>query len=185
MKDYIYAVAKITGPEAIHFASRIFNGRICFYLNRKTTAQDFVTNHRTVTINNVHTIVRPLIHPSQRIILSNVSPSIPHEYIEKFFTHNNVRMASKLTFLRAGIHETGFTHIVSFRRQVFINPDDLPKIPQSFLITHDNTQYRIFASTDKLNCFICKQEGHVAIDCNSQPQPTTTNQEKTLELNPA
>ena len=99
MKDYIYAVAKITGPEAIHFASRIFNGRICFYLNRKTTAQDFVTNHRTVTINNVHTIVRPLIHPSQRIILSNVSPSIPHEYIEKFFTHNNVRMASKLTFL--------------------------------------------------------------------------------------
>ena len=165
------------------YTSRISNSRICIYLNRKTTAQDLVTNHRTITINNVHTTVRPLINPSQKIILSNVSPSIPHEYIEKFFTHNNVRMTSKLPFLRAGIHETGFTHIMSFRRQVFINPDDLQEIPQSFLINHDNTQYRIFASTDKLNCFICKQEGHVAIDCNSPSQPTTTNQEKTLELN--
>ena len=118
MKDYIYAVAKVTGPEAIHFASRIANGRICIYLNRKTTAQDFVTNHRTIIINNVHTTVRSLINPSQRIILSNVSPSsIQHEYIEKFFTHNNVRMTSKLTFLRAGIYETGFTHIMSFRKQ--------------------------------------------------------------------
>ena len=90
-------------------------------------------------------------------------------------------MTSKLTFLRAGIQETGFTRIMSFRRQVFINPDDLSKIPQSFLINHDDTQYRIFASTDKLNYFLCKQEGHVAKDCSNPPQPTATNQAKTTE----
>ena len=90
-------------------------------------------------------------------------------------------MTSKLTFLRAGIQETGFTRIMSFRRQVFINPDDLSKIPQSFLINHDDTQYRIFASTDKLNYFLCKQEGHVAKDCSNPPQPTATNRAKTTE----
>ena len=35
MKDYILAVSKVTGSEA----SRISNGRICIYLDRKTTAQ--------------------------------------------------------------------------------------------------------------------------------------------------
>ena len=118
MKDYILAVAKVTGPEDIRFSSRISNGRICIYLDRKTTAQDFVTNHRTLTINNVHTTVRLLINPSQRLILSNVLPSIPHEYIEKYLTNINIRMTSKLTFHRAGIQEIGFIHIMSFRKQV-------------------------------------------------------------------
>ena len=70
---------------------------------------------------------------------------------------------------------------MNFRKQVFNNPDDLPKIPQSFLINHDDTQYRIFASTNKPNCFLCKQESHVAKDCSNPHQPTATNQVKTTE----
>ena len=70
---------------------------------------------------------------------------------------------------------------MSFRRQVFINPHDLPKIPQHFLINHDYTQYRIFASTDKLNCFQCKQKSYVAKDCSNPPQSTAVKQEKSME----
>ena len=88
-------------------------------------------------------------------------------------------MTFKLIFLRA--EKTGFTHIMNYRTQVFINPDVFPKIPQSFLISHDDTQYRIFASTDKPNCFLCKQEDHVAKDCSNPPKPTATNQVKITE----
>ena len=168
----------ISLPESLAFVS-------AFISTERLKAQNFVANHRIITINNVHTTnvrtVRPLINPTQRLILSNVSPSIPHEYIEKFLTNINIRMTSKLTFLRTGIQETNFTHIMSFRRQYFVNPDDLPKIRQSFLVNHDNTQYRIFASTDKLNCFLCKQEGHVAKYWSNSPQSTATNQEETME----
>ena len=62
------------------------------------------------------------------IILSNVSLFISHEYVEKYLTSINIRMTSKPTFLRAGIEETGFTEIMSFRRHAFIIPDDLRKI---------------------------------------------------------
>ena len=136
----------------------------------------------------MHTTVGPLINPTHKLILSNVSPSILHEYTEKFLissiTNINIRMTSKLTFLRLDIQETGFIHAMSFRKQVFINPDDLPNIPYFFLIisNHDNRQYRIVASTDKFNCFLCKQEGHADKDCINASQFTVTNQGKQCNL---
>ena len=45
-KDYVHAVAKVTGSEVIRFASRIPSGRICIYLDRKTTAKDFATTEQ-------------------------------------------------------------------------------------------------------------------------------------------
>ena len=175
VKEYIQAVAKITGPNAIRFVSRISNERICIYFNSKTTAKRFVTNYKSLSINNIITTVRPLLDPSQRIVLSNVSPTIPHSFIEKFLTDHNIKLTSKLTFLRAEIQENGFSYIMSFRRQIYINPDDVTKISESFLITHEDTQYRIFVSIDKVSCFLRKQEGHIAKQCNNPTKPIPTN----------
>ena len=50
-------------------------------------------------------------------------------------------------------------------RQVYIDPDDIGKIPFTFLITFEDTSYRIFTSIDSLLYFRCKQEGHLAKDC--------------------
>ena len=66
---------------------------------KQATAQDFVTNQSAITINKVQTTIRPLINPSQSLIFLNVSPSVPHEYIEKYLTNINIRMTPKLTFL--------------------------------------------------------------------------------------
>ncbi|KAK2578611.1 hypothetical protein KPH14_001265 [Odynerus spinipes] len=64
---------------------------------------------------------------------------------------------------------------MSFKRQIFVNPEDAPKIPESFLITHDCTQYRIFSSNDKVNCFLGKQEGHTASQCAKLTKNITPN----------
>ncbi|KAK2578297.1 hypothetical protein KPH14_011919 [Odynerus spinipes] len=175
MKDYAYAVANITGSNAIRFASRIFNGRICVYLDSKNTAISFTSNHKTLSLNNAITTARPLLNPSQRIILSNVSPSISHDQTEAIFQKNNIRISSKKSFLRAGIQVPGFFHVMSFRRPIFVNPEDAPKIPESFLINHDGNQYRIFSSTDKVNCFLCKQEGHIASQCDKLTKNISPN----------
>ena len=78
-----------------------------------------------------------------------------------------------------------YTRILSFRRQVYIDPDDIAKIPSTFLITFEDTSYRIFTSIDSLLCFRCKQEGHLAKDCpltqNSNTADTTiTNTNTTI-----
>ncbi|XP_078053412.1 uncharacterized protein LOC144478913 [Augochlora pura] len=162
VKEYATAIGKIINPNAIRFISAISNNRICIYLDSKNTVTELINKQPRITINNTQVEIKPLITPSQRIILSNVSPTIPHEIIEKFFKQNNVRMTSKISFLRAGLQEPCYTHVLSFERQVYVNPEDTGKIPESFTVIHDKRQYGINATRDKLNCFRFNQEGHVA-----------------------
>ena len=72
---------------------------------------------------------------------------------------------------------------MSFRRQIYVDLDDAQKIPESFLITHDDTQYRIFVSTNKVNCFLYKQEEHIAKQCTLHIQPIMSNLTNNREIN--
>ena len=118
--DYASAIGKITGTESIRFLSRISNGRVCHYLNSKQTVTNLTSKFQSIPINNQNVEVRPLINPAQRIILSNVSPTIPNETLENAFIRNQIQPVSKISFLRAGFHEPGFAHILSFRRQIYV-----------------------------------------------------------------
>lgn len=57
-----------------------------------------------------------------------------------------------------------FLYFVNFEKQIFINLEELKneisKIPESFLI-HNNIQYKIFSSIDKVEYFLSKQEDYV------------------------
>ena len=66
---------------------------------KQATAQYFVSNQGAITINKLQTTVRPLINPPQSLIFLNVSPFVPHEYIEKYLTNINIRMTPKLILL--------------------------------------------------------------------------------------
>uniref|UniRef100_A0A6P7GZM9 Uncharacterized protein LOC114348958 n=1 Tax=Diabrotica virgifera virgifera TaxID=50390 RepID=A0A6P7GZM9_DIAVI len=71
-----------------------------------------------------------------------------------------------MTFLRAGIQDPQYSHVLGFRRQVYYKPVDNLVITKSILIDFDNTSYRIFLS-DGPTCYLCHQSGHIA--------PTYTN----------
>lgn len=172
--DYANAIGILTGPTAIRFMSRISNARICIYLDSKKTATNLTDKYKHIQINNINIGIKPLLLPSQRIILSNVSPTIPHEAIEDIFKRNHVRITCKISFLRAGIQDPKFNHILSFRRQIFVNPEDVEKIPSSFVINHEETQYRIFTSPDMIKCFRCNEEGHISKQCQKADQEINT-----------
>lgn len=63
----------------IRFASHISNGRIYIYLDNSNITRNF--SHSKLLIQNIHTIVRLLINPFQKVILSNIL----HEYIQNIF----------------------------------------------------------------------------------------------------
>lgn len=85
--------------------------------------------------------------------------------------------------MRAGIHHGAYSHIESFRRQVFVIPPSEHFVLPSFTaIIYDDTLFRIFFSFDDMTRFLCKETGHTTNRCPSK-SPTVTNTEQ-HSLNP-
>ena len=63
---------------------------------------------------------------------------------------------------------------MSFRRQIYINHEDIPKLPSSMLITQNDNQFRIFFTDDTLTCFLCKAVGHTSNNCKNNSKKNST-----------
>lgn len=162
LADYVVAVGKIIGPRNITFASRISNNRICLYFSSVQVVEKFVSENSTINVQGKQINVRKLINPARRIIISNVTPGIPHEVLENVLAGIGLKLVSSVTFMRAGIPGDENIHILSFRRQVYIQPEETVDLPSSLFLKLGGTSYRIYRTADDMSCFLCKQPGHVA-----------------------
>ena len=167
IRDYALAIGGIIGPSNMLSISRISQNRICIYLVSEEKADELVKTHKTVIINGHSLTIRPLNTKTVRILISNVHTSIPNEAIEYILNKYHVTPKSQITRLKTGLHDAGYTHLLSHRRQVYIDPSDVNKIPQSAQLIHDNITYWIYFSNEKLTCFLCKEEGHLAKHCKN------------------
>ncbi|CAH2012152.1 unnamed protein product [Acanthoscelides obtectus] len=73
-----------------------------------------------------------------------------------------------------------YSHILSFRRQVYIAPSENTDIPESIEITHNDLTYRIFLTLDSQKCYKCKLIGHIAAQCPSIQISQTSTESETL-----
>jgi hypothetical protein len=172
--EYIIAISKLTPMKNIKFASRITNNRFCIYLNNKNTVDFLVDNHPNIIINTHTTIkIRRLINPAKKIIISHVTPDIPNENIITHLEYHKIQILSPITHINAGFNIPELAHIISFRRQVYIKPDDFEKLPKSILIKLENTSHRMTESNilddDSIHCYLCKHKGHTTKQCKNTP----------------
>lgn len=165
--EYIKAFSQLTSPTNITFASRISNNRFCIYFANKNIVEQIISQQSHIVINNLKITFRRLINPAKRIILSNVQPIIPHDVIKNAIANFSIKILSPITFIKAGFANDEYRHIGSFRRQLFISPDDNDKLPNSILIEFEQTDYRIFLSDDTVICYLCKQTGHTSNRCKN------------------
>ncbi|KAL4718833.1 hypothetical protein ACJJTC_013130 [Scirpophaga incertulas] len=70
-----------------------------------------------------------------------------------------------ISFLRASLNDAGYSHILSFRRQLYVTPEDFSHLPEKKSIHFDETTYWIYLSSDTMTCFVCKKDGHIAFKC--------------------
>ncbi|KAH0817278.1 hypothetical protein GEV33_005513 [Tenebrio molitor] len=170
--DYVTSISEIVQPKNITFASRISNNRVCIYLNSSQLAESLARQHKSIVIKGIDISIRRLITPSKRIILSNVCPSIPHNMLEQLIRQIGLQPLSTVSFLRAGIPGEQFAHILSFRRQIYVEDNKDIELPSSMVITFEDTSYRIFLNHDDMCCFICKKPGHIASQCTQHAEPS-------------
>ena len=135
------AIANIISLKNIIFISRISKDRLYIFLSNKIWVDELINNHETIYINDKPIKIRRYHNPNKRIILSNVCPTILDEIILQALYLINIIHVSSITNLGARIYEAGFEHILSFRRQMYIIPDDFDKLPSSVVITHKNKNY--------------------------------------------
>jgi len=173
--EYIKAFSQLTSPTNITFASRISNNRFCIYFANKNIVEQIISQQSHIVINNSKITFRRLINPAKRIILSNVQPIIPHDVIKNAIANLSIKILSPITFIKAGFANDEYGHIGSFRRQLYINPDDNDKLPSSILIVFEQTEYRIFLSDDTVICYLCKQTGHTSNRCRKATEYKTTD----------
>ncbi|CAG9818092.1 unnamed protein product [Phaedon cochleariae] len=168
LQEYLLQLGAIVQPRNIIFSSRISNNRICIYLSSKNVVEEFLANHGKITINEETIKARRLITPSDRLVMSNVSPTIPHDILFSELQALGLTLISPITFLRIGTTNPEYSHILSFRRQVYFTPSDNCEIPESLEISHDGVTYRIFLTRDNQVCYKCKLSGHIASRCPTQ-----------------
>ena len=123
-------------------------------------------------INGLTLTIRPLIERNKRVVISNVYPTIPHDVILNSLKNIGINPVSQIHYIRAGLNKPGRSHILSFRRQVYIKEEEEKTLPDSLKIFHDNTNHYIFLSTDSTQCFVCKQSGHIANKCPNNTKVT-------------
>ena len=124
IKDYIYSVGNIVQPKNIIAASRISNSRICIYLSTKTLVDNFIQNHPQLEVLGHQISTRRLITPAKKIIISNISPTVPNYVIENTLKYYNIKPVSPIYLMKAGFTEATYSHIICFRRYVYAVFDD-------------------------------------------------------------
>nr|CAI5840356.1 unnamed protein product [Callosobruchus analis] len=70
--------------------------------------------------------------------------------------------------------EAEYSHILSFCGEVYIAPSEVT-IPDTTTLSCEGTTYRIFLSTDSINCSYCQQPGHSQTQCSNKAPPTEEN----------
>lgn len=130
------------------------------HFTNKNIVEQIITKQPHIVVNNIKITYQRLINPAKKITISNVQPIIPHDIITKAITNISIRILSPITFMKAGFSNEEYDHIGSFRRQLYIHPDENEKMPGSILINFDQTDYRLFFSDATVICYLCKQSGH-------------------------
>lgn len=177
--EYIYAIGSLIGPKNITHVSKTYNSKLCIFLVNKDLVEKLVNQYKKIVIQDEEIDIRRYINPAQRIIISHVCPSIPDNVIEDALRYYEVKTVSRITMLRMGIKNDEYAHILSDRRQVFVPPEEVDKIPNSVIVTHEETNYRIFFSPDAV-CYKCKKHGHIANTCPEKNEGENSKSEYTV-----
>ena len=151
---------------------------VCVYLSSN------YNKNQVIIIKDYTLTVKPLNNRNKRVVISNVHPVIPNDVIVNTLKRHGINIVSHITELRASLVKPGKAHILSFRRQFYIKDEDVNKLPNTLQLSHDETSYWTFLSTDSTACFLCKKTGHIAKMCPLATTEVINNSQQYNSVDP-
>lgn len=70
--------------------------------------ETFMSTYGGINLTGIFVQARRLVSPAKRVILSNVSPCLPHEVIEKELKERGLKIVSDIRLIGAGIPKEGY-----------------------------------------------------------------------------
>lgn len=175
MEAYLCAIGDIVGDHNMIFAGKN-NGVVKIYLSSEVEVTKLFDSNPQIFINDKPFLLRKLFNHGQRIFLCNVEPEIPDNIlIEELSKH--AKVVSPMKFVNLGVRNGRFSHLIGYRRMVSV--DDVENLPPYFNITFENKHYKIFTLIDKVKCFRCHAEGHLANNCPGENKEDKNSVAKT------
>lgn len=172
-EKYIDALLEVVRPEEITHISRISRNRLCVYLTTAGKAAELVEVNKFVVVNNEQVKINYLIAKSVKVTISNADASISNTAIKRYLNHVcKIRTASSVSELKVNTSRDQLKNVHSFRRLVYIHPEDVNKLPSSQKFQGDGTTWNVFFNTGNPKCFLCGSEDHFAKQCKETDELT-------------
>lgn len=149
VKEYLLALEKRADPKNIFTASKITQNCFCVYFNRTSLVDDLAEEgNNFLNVRGTKSCYATVCRQAKTCDFSNVHPCVAHDIIKDKLTEFGV--TPKFTVSHIRVEASRFAHIICFRRQFFVHPDDVCKIPSDFTIIHEDTSYHVYASYDEM-----------------------------------
>lgn len=169
LDQYFLAVGEKIGYENIIYGGK-HGQRVLMHLTSEELVDSFTTELNHVTIDSVVFPVKKLVNPGFKLVFNHVNPSIPNsallQEVCKF-----TRPLSDVTYVPTGLRDPRMSHILSYRRQVFIDSKD--NVPNFITVSQDSELNSIYLTVDNtIRCYSCGVEGHNSKNCPSKSAHT-------------
>lgn len=169
--EYLEEIDKIVDAKDIVSIGKNTDGRYVVFFTSEKYAETIIQNGLVVA--GIYVTALPVTVRPTRVLVSNITPIIPDKVIVDFLK-NYGRVTSPLRPVPINSNEQEkFAHILSARREIYVQIEKNFVIPSKIRIIHENNPTYITFETD-VKCFKCQNSGHVASNCVAN-FPTLTN----------
>lgn len=182
----------INDKKSFVYGNRISSERILVVMSTAAQASHLVENIGEIKVNNKIIPLKFYVAKAIKVIISNAIYGISNSSIKKFLTKDcGIRAFSSVSELKTNMgSESDEWNLKSFRRVIYIHPDDvtkLPKKPIKFLTR--TTAHFVFFETENQKCHLCHEVGHYRANCprnelnseNNSPKHSTPEAESLQE----
>lgn len=145
------ALCSKVSPKDILYASKKPRGQISYYLRSVELAKQVTKQEFEINNGSVISCVQPrLLRPVQTVTISNVSPAIPNSFIEEeILPFYLVSPKSEITAVKSELSGPDFSHVLSFKRQFYIDSQDALKLPKSADIKIGDRVEKVYFTVEK------------------------------------
>lgn len=177
VEDLLLIIGQKLGFENIVSASRM-NKAVVVFLKTEALVNDLTVSG--IWVKETFVPVTPLSAPATKVTVSNVPPFITNEVIVKELLRFG-KIASPVKAVPLRCKDAALKHVLSFRRNVFMflnSPERILDV--SFRVTHGESSFMVYASTESMKCFECGDLGHKRLMCphRDEERPSTSRGDK-------